>query len=219
MDKKVKEIYYLQNVAAIDVAGNLASEMDKEIWQYGVMTPTYGWTIEDPKPMWWCDFVKNRWHEALYRNIIDCLEQINPVTKNYIFKMINAQAGGRTYGIDGSIHIDHDFEFNQDGDGFMTFLYFAHTEWEAEWGGEVQFFGDNGEIIASYTPMPNTCIVFDSNIPHRGLAPVRDCTKLRKHVSIKVQAHKMWSVTDSLEFTDLKPVGNIGHDQQTDAGN
>ena len=218
MDKKAKEIFYLQNVASTDTFANIAGDMDKEIWQYSVMTPTYGWGVEDPKPMWWCDFVKHRWHEALYRNIVDALERVSPETRNYNFKMINAQAGGRTHGMDGSIHVDHEFEYSQDGDGYMTFLYFANQEWESEWGGEVQFFGNNGEIIASYTPMPNTCIVFDSNIPHRGLAPVRECIKLRKHVSLKVQAHKMWGVADSLQFHDLTPTGNIGHDQQTNSG-
>lgn len=208
MESKKLEIFYIENAVSQDAFANLSSDLDKEVWSYGVPEPTYGWGVEDTKNMWWCDLIKNRWHEVVYQNIIDKLETIDPNIKNYIFKIINAQAGGRTFGLDGSIHIDHDFKFNNDGDGFMTFCWFPNKEWEPEWGGELQFFDENGNIIASYLPMPNTCIVFDSNIPHRGLAPTRDCDKLRKYVSIKVQVHKMWNTTTSVEFKDIQRLSN-----------
>lgn len=204
MEKQPSEIIYVDNAGSQDAFANIDSDLNKECWRYGTLAATYGWQIEDPKPMFWADFVKNRWHEVVFQNVLDKLETIDPKYKNYVFKLINSQAGGRVFGMDGSIHVDHEFEFNDDGDGFMTFCYFPNKEWEPEWGGELQFFGENGEIIASFLPKPNTCIVFDSNIPHRGLAPTKSCDKIRRYVSMKVQVHKMWNTTSSVNFRDIE---------------
>jgi hypothetical protein len=202
MTKKT-EIYYIENAGTDDCFANLCSDMDKEMWRFGTPTPTYGWLVEDPNQFWWANMIGNRWHEVVFQNVQDKLEKMVPHVKNYIFKLINSQAIGKTPGLDGSIHVDHDFEFNERGDGYMTACYFPNKEWEPEWGGELQFFDkDTGEIIASFFPMPNSCVIFDSNIPHRGLAP-RGVNKLRKAVTMKLQVHKMWDVSDSLNFTPV----------------
>lgn len=205
---KELEIFYIENAASNDVHANLSADLDKDIWQFGIADATYAWDVEDPRPKWWCDLVKNRWHETLMQNIVDQLELMDPNVKNYVFKLINCQGGGRTLGLDGSIHVDHDFEFTQEGYGFMTFCYFPHKEWDAEWGGELQFFNEKGEIIAAYLPMPNTAVVFDSNIPHRGLAPTKECPVLRKFISLKLQVHKSWILDDSVKFSDIKQIDN-----------
>jgi hypothetical protein len=188
MDKKPLEIILIHDAGQQDTWVNLQSDLDGEIWKFGVPTPTYGWDVEDTRNLWWSDMIKNRWHETLFQDIQDKMDEIAPHTKNYIFKLINAQAGGRTHGLDGSIHVDHEFQFNENGDGFMTFCYFPHTEWDPQWGGDIQFFDpETGQIIATFAPMPNTCIAFDSNIPHRGYAPTKECSQLRKYISIKTQ--------------------------------
>lgn len=216
MEKQPQEIIYVPNAGIQDTFANICSDLDKEMWRFGTTAATYGWDVEDPKPLFWADFIKNRWHEVLLHNIIDRLEAIDPKYKNYVFKIINAQAGGRVFGQDGSIHVDHNFEFNSDGDGFMTFCFFPNKEWETEWGGELQFFNDEGQIIASFSPLPNTCVVFDSNIPHRGLAPTRDCTKFRKYISLKLQVHKMWNTTGSVNFRDIEQLeGDQSANQST----
>lgn len=203
MNKKPLEIFFIDNAASADVFSNLAGDLNKEVWKFGTPEPTYGWEVEDPKSFWWCDLIKNRWHEVLFQHLIDRLEVVEPRVKNYVFKLINAQGIGKTFGLDGSIHTDHNFEFNEDGDGFMTFCYFPNQEWEAEWGGELQFFDEHGNIIASYYPMPNTCVVFDSNLTHRGLAPSRDCTKLRKAITLKAQVSKFWDTDRSVVFKSV----------------
>lgn len=208
MEKKPLEIFYIENAASQDVFANLSSDLDKETWRFGTPDPTYGWDVEDTKKFWWCDLIKNRWHEVLFQEIIDRLEVVEPNVKNYIFKLINAQGFGKTYGLDGSIHVDHDFQFNDDGDGFMTFCYFPNKEWEVEWGGELQFFDENGNVIATYYPMPNTCIAFDSNLAHRGLGPSRDCTELRKVITFKAQVSKMWDITNSVSFKGVQSGDN-----------
>lgn len=210
MEKQPSEIIYIDNAGSQDAFANIDSDLNKETWRYGTLAPTYGWDVEDPKPMFWVDFIKNRWHEVVFQNIIDKLETLDPKYKNYVFKLINSQAGGRVFGMDGSIHVDHDFNFNEEGDGFMTFCYFPNREWEAEWGGELQFFGEDGNIIASFLPKPNSCVAFDSNIPHRGLAPTKECNKLRRYISMKVQVHKMWGTTNSVNFKNVERIESEG---------
>jgi hypothetical protein len=190
------EIFYLENVAKSDTFANISSDLDKDVWQYGTIPAPVGGEFEDTAKFWYTDMVKNRWQEVLFYEIIDKLEALAPATQEYRFKSLDVKAGGKTFGLDGSIHTDKTFDFNVEGDGYMTFCYFPNTEWDADWGGELQFFDNDGNIIASYLPMPNTCVVFDSNIPHRGLGPTRDCKALRKYISYKCFVHKGWSTTD-----------------------
>jgi hypothetical protein len=197
------EIFYLDNVAKSDTFTNVSADLDKDIWQYGMIPAPIGGEIEDTAKFWYTDMVKNRWQELLFHEIIDKLEALAPNTRNYKFKSLDVKAGGKTFGLDGTIHTDRTFEFNAEGDGYMTFCYFPNREWDADWGGELQFFDTDGNIIASYLPLPNTCIVFDSNIPHRGLAPNRDCRLLRKYVSYKTFVHKNW-IAHPAEIVTLK---------------
>jgi hypothetical protein len=204
MTTRPLEIIFVGNAARQDTYDNVSADLDKDIWSYGVMPPkATGFEVEDTAKFWYADFSKNRWNEVLLQDIIDRLEVVAPHTKEYNFKSLSVQAGGKTFGLDGNIHIDKDFDYNSDGDGYMTICYFPQKEWEAEWGGELQFFDDDGNIIATYYPSPNSCVVFDSNIPHRGLAPTRDCDKLRKFVSFKTFVHKGSLSTDAT-FTEAK---------------
>jgi hypothetical protein len=192
MTDKLPEIFYLEKVAQQDVFTNLVSDLKKDVWQYGVTTiNAAGFGVEDDAKFWNFSMVSNRWNEVLFQDIVDKLELLEPRTKNYNFKSLDVVAGGKTFGLDGNIHIDREFEFSSKGDGYMTFCYFPNEEWHPEWGGELQFFDQAGNVIASYYPMPDTCIVFDSNIPHRGLAPSRNCTEPRKFISFKVFVNKM----------------------------
>jgi len=142
---------------------------------------------------WQADFsLHHLISEVAFYEIQNKLYETCPETVDYQFKLYHAIAGGKTFGLDGGIHTDKDVDFNDMGDGFMTVCYFPNREWNPEWGGEFQFFDDNGNVIATYYPLPNTCLVFDSNIPHRGLAPTRDCKKLRKYISYKTFVSKKW---------------------------
>jgi hypothetical protein len=189
---KTPEIFYLQNVAKPDTFVNIKADLKTDCWKYGVVTiNAEGFGIEDGSHVWYADMIKNRWNEVLLQDAIDKLELLAPETKKYNFKSLDAYAVARTFGLDGNIHVDKEFEFSSKGDGYMTFCYFPTDEWQPEWGGELQFFDDEGNVIASYYPKPNTCVVFDSNIPHRGLAPSRDCKVVRKHLTFKVFVNKM----------------------------
>jgi len=192
MNTKPSEIFYLENVLRQNTFDNIVAELKKPIWQYGRVTNPDLWD-EDTTVFWQADLSLNHLvGEQAFYEIIDKLNETDSTTQNYQFKLYSAIAGGKTFGLDGGIHTDKDVGFNNMGDGFMTFCFFPNREWNPEWGGEFQFFDEEGNIIATYYPKPNTCLVFDSNIPHRDLAPNRDCKKLRMYLSFKTFVSKKW---------------------------
>ena len=192
MNTKPSEIFYLENVLRQNTFDNIVAELKKPIWQYGRVTNPDLWD-EDTTVFWQADLSLNHLvGEQAFYEIIDKLNETDSTTQNYQFKLYSAIAGGKTFGLDGGIHTDKDVGFNNMGDGFMTFCFFPNREWNPEWGGEFQFFDEEGNIIATYYPKPNTCLVFDSNIPHRVLAPNRDCKKLRMYLSFKTFVSKKW---------------------------
>ena len=198
MQNRPKEIFFLADVLRTDTFGNVLSELDKPIWRFGRTTNPDVWD-EDTTVFWQADVTLNPViGDTAFYEILHKLNETVPETKNYSFKLQNAVAGGKTFGLDGGIHTDKDINFNDMGDGFMTVLYFPNAEWSPEWGGEFQFFDDEGNVIATYYPNPNTCLVFDSNIPHRGLGPTRDCKKLRKYVSYKTFVCKKWYLENNI---------------------
>lgn len=192
MAKRPLEIFYLDNVARADTWVNVVNDTNSPVWEYGRATDP----DEDKETailFWEANMMRSHWcAEVLWFELLAKLSEVAPQTVNYNFKVTDVVCGGKTYGQDGSIHTDKDFEFNEEGDGFMTVCFFPNEEWNPDWGGEFQFFNDEGDVIATYYPKPNTALVFDSNIPHRGLGPTRKCNKLRKCLTYKTFVHKQW---------------------------
>lgn len=189
---KPKEIFYLNNVLRPDTFLNVCALLETPIWQFGRVTNPDVWD-EDGNIFWQAELSLNHLiSETAFFEIRNKLIEIAPQTSDYQFKLYHAVAGGKTFGLEGGIHTDKDVDFNDMGDGFMTFCFFPNREWNPEWGGEFSFFDENGNVIATYFPMPNTCLVFDSNIPHRGVAPLRNCKKLRQYISYKTFVSKKW---------------------------
>jgi len=202
MTKPAREIFFLSNVLRSDTFSNISNELEKPIWQFSRTTSPEMWD-EDTTVFWQANLTLNSLvADTAFYEIVGKLNELAPQTVNYSFKVQHVVAGGKTFGLDGGIHTDKDVEFNDMGDGFMTILFFPNKEWSPEWGGEFQFFDDAGNVMATYYPMPNTCLVFDSNIPHRGLGPNRDCKKLRTYISYKTFVLKKWY----LQNTDVIPV-------------
>lgn len=213
MEKRPLEIFYLENVARNDTLVNVIADTDKAIWEYGRATDP----DEDKETatlFWQANMGQSNWcSDVLWYEILNKLAETAPITERYIFKVDEVVCGGKTFGQDGAIHTDKDFQFSPEGDGFMTVCFFPNKEWNPEWGGEFQFFNDAGDVIATYYPKPNTCLVFDSNIPHRGLAPTRKCNKLRKCLTYKTFVHKQWYLDNNpdvkvIDGNSLTPTNN-----------
>ena len=101
--------------------------------------------------------------EKLYHYIID--EVIG-----HPFKLNIIQLNGQSLGQNGAVHID-----NLQGTGEKTLMVFISYKWQTEWGGSFQIlkeYNNNSEVIKNIEYIPGRIILFDGNLPHRGLAPL-----------------------------------------------
>jgi 2OG-Fe(II) oxygenase superfamily len=217
------EIFYLENVARPDTWANVLAETDRPLWKYGRVTDPEA----DPASQnvfWQQELARSHWvAEVLWYEIMVKLYETAPQTENYNFKIMkNVVCGGKTFGQDGSIHTDAEQGFNELGDGYMTVCFFPNAEWNPEWGGEFQFFNDKGEVIQTYYPNPNSCLIFDATIPHRGLGPTRNCNKLRKCITFNTFVHKQWYLENNKDVQQIengnKVAGMITVKDFVDAG-
>lgn len=194
---KIPSIYVLHECGRSDTVANLRADLQQPIWKFGRVdhspSNVTGFGVEDDATYWWADMSANRWSDVLLQDILDKLEEAEPEARNYNFKSMLSYAGAKNVGMDGYVHVDREFEWNEHGDGYKTFLFFPDDiEWEPEMGGELQFFDrETGAIIATVYPHPRMCIIFDSNIPHRGLAPRGDRNLVRRYISIKTFVNKI----------------------------
>lgn len=61
-------------------------------------------------------------------------------------------------------HIDAHFKS-------LTFLYYANTKWDIDWGGETLFYDSHKNIAFASALRPNRAIVFDARILHMAKVP------------------------------------------------
>lgn len=204
---RTPQIFYLDNILRNDTFVNVQNELKSPIWSFGRVTNPDTWD-EDDNIFWMADCtMSSTISDTAFYEIINKLNEVAPETTDWSWKMFTATAGGKTYGLDGGIHTDKEEEFNDMGDGYMTICYFPNEEWNPEWGGEFQFFNRDGDVIHTFYPKPNTALVFDSNIPHRGLAPTRNYKGLRIYISYKCFVNKKWYLEDQ----NNKDVAHIEH--------
>ena len=70
-------------------------------------------------------------------------------------------ANGAPHGSEGSIHTD------SVSDQSRTVIYYPHTKWHPNWGGETLFFNkEQTDVVACVYPRPNRPLVFSGAIPH-----------------------------------------------------
>ena len=93
---------------------------------------------------------------------------------------VRVYANGHTYGCDGHVHTD------AERGGHYTSLYYAHPQWDQNWGGETLFFNEARDQIRHCAfPKPGRLVHFSGTIPHAARSPARDCPALRAVIVIK----------------------------------
>lgn len=66
----------------------------------------------------------------------------------------------------------------------ITVLYYAHNQWEQDWGGETLFYDDDSSALA-VAPTPGRFVVFPGAILHVGTVPSRICKVPRYSMALK----------------------------------
>lgn len=84
------------------------------------------------------------------------------------------------YGDQSSPHVDCDA-----GQGHVTALYFAHREWQPEWGGATLFLGGDGPFDISVAPRPGRLVIFPGDLLHSAGVPHRICRFARFSLTLK----------------------------------
>tara|TARA_R110000803_G_scaffold56812_1_gene114241 strand:- start:1133 stop:1702 length:570 start_codon:yes stop_codon:yes gene_type:complete len=101
------------------------------------------------------------------------------------FNLEGIMLNGQSLGQNGTTHID-----NYYNDGYRTLMVFINHKWQKEWGGEFQLLEEidnNSKIIKTIEYIPGRIIIFDGNIPHRGLSPIEPYI-LRKSLIFRLKS-------------------------------
>lgn len=102
---------------------------------------------------------------------------------------LRVYANAHTYGVEGYVHRD-----SSDPVSYWTTVYFAHSRWNVNWGGELVFFDDSeDEIVHSVYPRPGRIIIFPGFLRHCARGVSRECPDLRISIVIKTHDKAGWS--------------------------
>lgn len=113
------------------------------------------------------------------------------------YRLIRVYANGQTHGQCGTIHVDTLSPDSPPGK-FFTFLYYANSKWDIEWGGHTMMILPGMQVFSRY-PEPNSAILFDSTFPHCGLEPTVWNPGMRVTIAYKLELLENDSKT-SMQF-------------------
>ena len=152
-------------------------------WCFSQTSHTDSDSVDNPdSPTFWeskIDINKNEIISNLWDEMYTIIKNENIIDEN--LEVIRTYANGQTYGLNGGIHQD------DISDGTITVLYYPVNEyWNPEWHGETFFYSDDiSHITAACIPRRNSFVVFDSQIPHVGMAPNKQYNGLRVTLAFK----------------------------------
>lgn len=75
----------------------------------------------------------------------------------------------------------------------ISFLYYANSEWNYEWGGETIFYDQDMDPLSCVGMKPGRLICFTGDIPHRSGIPTRYCNEHRLTFSVRFMPSKKFS--------------------------
>lgn len=72
-----------------------------------------------------------------------------------------------------------------ESDRVLSALYFVNTNWHHDWGGELVFFGHDGDAVSCVSSRPGRLVVFPASTLHRATPPTRACLDTRITISAR----------------------------------
>ena len=145
-------------------------------WDFGNTSGNNSWPYGNKggHRFWGCSLFRRISSDKIINNCPDQIYNLylhltqNIIKQNFQLEQISLNA--QSLGQDGSTHID-----NLPNNNFYTLMVFITSKWEESWGGNFQLLKSQDsppEIVKSITYKPGRIVLFDSGIPHRGLAPI-----------------------------------------------
>lgn len=165
----------------------------KELENFTIITREhYNWRLsntsyDDSRLFWfkdlWAGLIKEeraKEIEATFRARVQYLFNIETET-------IELYMNGQTHSQSGKMHSDEKEDWDPNSQ-YITLVYYAHPEWNIEWGGFTAVETKEGMHI-NY-PQPNTAILFDSRLKHVALEPTVHCPAMRITLAHKMKITK-----------------------------
>jgi len=158
------------------------------IWQYGWRS-----NVKVDKYFFWHAHFAGRGID----NRTSCLDELNAradlrcvyelwsLLENTILsghEPLRIYANAHTYGTEGFCHTD-----NIDDENYYSTVFYAHAGWESNWGGELLFFDDMGDVTNSVAAKPGRIVSFPGSLIHKVASPSRTCAALRISYVFKTQ--------------------------------
>jgi hypothetical protein len=169
------KIKQFKNVLSDDMFIKARSFLKESKWNLNCSDPLY----LSHKTFWSMNLTSEKFFNH------DVLEVVKNVC-NKNFQIIKVIANAQSTLQDGSPHVD---EIKSNA---MTFILYANDVWDFQWGGQTIFFDrirtktndvdafiSNSDDVFGIYPVPNTAVLFPSNIFHYGMGPNRDYYDVR----------------------------------------
>ncbi|WP_160327969.1 DUF6817 domain-containing protein [Sphingomonas sp. HT-1] len=187
LDRGTGTLRILDDFVPLHLRHQLSALMGRNIWRYG-------WKAADTQTshfFWHSHFAGDSddhgntdcEHELHNRPLVSPVLELWHLIRDQLAPghvPVRVYANGQTYGGDGHIHSD------ADQPGHFTSLYYAHPEWDPNWGGETLFYNaGKSDVVAAAYPRPGRLVHFSGNIFHAARSPSRDCPALRSVIVIK----------------------------------
>lgn len=172
-----------------ELAGTISGLMAGNIWQYGWRDNGRG----GGQGYLSCDFAGTSIHSNQ-----SCISELSQKPNNRpIFELwqivaqvlspdahpVRAYAAAHSFGLSGGIHKDNRHDPNQ-----LSIVYYAHPQWQPDWGGETMFYNPASlEIVQTVYARPGRLVLFRGDYPHCARPPSRECPALRSVIVFKAR--------------------------------
>lgn len=167
MNYTEKDIIVYKDVFSHNDRKQIQTYLDEPNWKWGQVSLTEGEVF----PFWMMRLEQQDFFTKDLFNIIS-----EKLEGEYIID--RCYCNGMTYGIEGSFHTD---DIRPDT---KTVLYYANEYWKQEWGGKTVFgLEDKYHYVE---PIPNSLVVFPSNLVHRAEPTTRLFKQLRTTIAWKL---------------------------------
>lgn len=139
------------------------------------------------RTFWIKDLWGDKWGKCLpieetFKTKIELLFNIKIATERMY---LNGQAHGQC----GTLHTDILDTQNDDGDDYVTLVYYCNENWNVEYGGFTLVVDANNNKNIIY-PEPNSIVLFNSRFPHMGFEPSIHCKTQRVTMAHKFKVIK-----------------------------
>lgn len=187
-DLRMKTIKVFDGLPGALLKEELFELATRPIWQYGWRS-----NIKVDKYFFW----HAHFAGGGLTNRVSCLDELNSRTDlSSISRLwyllvdtilsghepLRVYANAHTYGAEGYCHTD-----NLDDENYFSTIFYAHSEWEKKWGGELLFYDAEGDIIRAVPAKPGRVVSFPGSIIHKVASPSRTCANLRVSYVFKTQ--------------------------------